>query len=931
MKWFNLVCKFLKEVHKMKKHGLCLIILVTFCYELNAQLNAHQVTNWQIMRSTDKLSNQPFIRKYLPKQLDGRWTQVKNSNLLSNFADWIQLEYRKPGEDPYYNPWSIPWSTWFLKAPLFDSVKISNGFYQHYKLRLNRLECAEVEVYINEHKLNIVNPTYGQTFIDQTVDITPFLRGDGLDTIFLGFVSQMTNGLTMQRLDLERFTADNEEPSDSIQKLFYGGIEGQLKYDGLVKISPYFRRPMMDFGWDIARPNIHFGLGNGIECIGWSNLYPLNSNVKTDSIVYDQKGSPTSAYVTFKAEFDADFTGCKSPNQFYWAPNFDFVIDRNYTQKIVPQKTKTLKNKVPNFQVIQLPEDWVQLNDTSFELLERAVDGLNFDSACKLKMEYKFLIHNPKLWYPNGYFEQVYPKDKLPTRYRFGIVYNQQTNSGQYGHGYLQQSSLFVNAPFYTYTGLRTLDLDTTGVKFSFKVNGKKIMALGTNVIWGRESISNWVEGDSPYFHWMYHGATPYHLSSERPFEMKMNMNSSNFYVSPDHRPEPKYKQFRSMFKLGMNMVRFWGGGNYPPEEVYAECDKLGILIWQDLMFSGTTYPKREDWKLEVGNELDANISWMKTHPSLALICGNNEIEVALKNWGWFQKYHLHGADSLKTWTNYRQLFDTFIPRKLQNIAPNIFYLPSSPIGNWGNLKQMKVGDNHDWGIWHGERNFNHVDSVIAPFVSEFGFPSLPNGYKESTDSLSYQYLQFRSYKGLSLLNRYSKNEPKNTLNYLVAPQLKSSVLNATKLSPSGRAQAMFLDRAFRAYRTSSKDFGGCLFWQWNDADRVVSWSVVDVDLNQKPAFEQLKYSLKPVTSFVRYKDSTLKVSIQSNAFKTQAMTIQLTVENNQKISVFKATKVIKVSGFSESIFLLNPALLKANSHVRLKITDANGLTLDEF
>jgi hypothetical protein len=40
---------------------------------------------------------------------------------------------------------------------------------------------------------------------------------------------------------------------------------------------------------------------------------------------------------------------------------------------------------------------------------------------------------------------------------------------------------------------------------------------------------------------------------------------------------------------------------------------------------------------------------------------------------------------------------------------------------------------------------------------------------------------------------------------------------------------------------------------------------------------------------------------------------------------------VIKVSGFAESIFPLNSALLKANSHVRLKITDANGLTLDEF
>jgi beta-mannosidase len=385
------------------------------------------------------------------------------------------------------------------------------------------------------------------------------------------------------------------------------------------------------------------------------------------------------------------------------------------------------------------------------------------------------------------------------------------------------------------------------------------------------------------------------------------------------------------MFKLGMNMVRFWGGGNYPPEEVYSECDKLGILIWQDLMFSGTIYPKRDDWKIEVGNEIDANISWMKTHPSLALICGNNEIEVALKNWGWFQKYHLKGADSLKTWTHYRQLFDTFIPRKLQNIVPNIFYLSSSPVGNWGNLKQMKFGDNHDWGVWHGERNFNHVDSVNAPFVSEFGFPSLPNGYKESVDSTSYQYLQFRSYKGLKLLNRYSKNEPKNSLNYLVVPQLKNAVLNATKLSASGRTQALFLDRAIRAYRTSGKDFGGCLFWQWNDVDRVVSWSVVDVDFNQKPAFEQFKYSLKPVTSFVRYSDSSLKVSIQSNAFKTQNMTIQLSIENNQKMSVFKATKILKVTNFAEAIFLVNPAFLKANNHVRLKVLDAQGNTLDEL
>ena len=914
---------------KLRKLSLAFLGVFLFWGTLTAQFASRQVSNWQIMRSTDKLSNQPFIRKYLPKQLDGRWTPVINENLLSNFADWIQLEYKKPGEDPYYQSWSIPWSTWFLKAPLFDSISLANGFYANYKLRLNRLECAELEIYINDQKLDIKNPTYGQTFIDQLIDVTKFLKKDGTDTIFVGFVGQMPQGLSYQRLDNAQFTADNEEPDDSMQKLFYGGIGGKSDCDGKVKISPYFRRPIMDFGWDFVKPNVQFGLGNGIELIGWSNLFPLSSEIKTDSIVYDKKGKPKAVYVTYFSEFDADFRGCKSENQFHWSPSFDVVIERNYSEKLVSQKQSGNQKKTNGFQVMQLPEDWVRMEDSTYELMEDAITGMNFDSVSKLKIVSKYVIYHPKLWYPNGYFQQVYPKDEFPTRYRFGMVFKRNI---AYPHGYYPSTNLFMDAPFYTYTGFRTLFVDTSNGKFQFIVNNKKIMALGTNVVWNRNALNEWVDGQYPYYKWNYHGSTPYALSDDKPFEMKLSLGSPYYFVSPEHKPKPKNKQFQSMFKLGMNMVRFWGGGNYPPEEVFAECDKLGLLVWQDLMFSGTTYPAREDWNLEVGNEVDANISWMKTHPSLALICGNNEIEVALKNWGWFQKYNIHGQDSVRTWNGYKQLFDTFIPRKLQIIAPTIFYLPTSPIGNWGNLNQMKFGDNHDWGVWHGERNFNHVDSVIAPFVSEFGFPSLPTGYKESTDSISYQLLKFRSYKGLGLLNRYVKNETKNAQNYLVYPSLNQSVLSATGKSPSGRAQALFLDRAIRAYRTSSPNFGGCLFWQWNDIDRVVSWSVVDFDYQAKPAFLQMKQDFKPIVSFVRVpSDSTLKVSINSIFWNQQKLTVQVSIEDKNKMAVFKAIKSISVQNYAEIMFKVDSTVLKSGNRVSLKVLDTQGKIIDEL
>ena len=82
-------------------------------------------------------------------------------------------------------------------------------------------------------------------------------------------------------------------------------------------------------------------------------------------------------------------------------------------------------------------------------------------------------------------------------------------------------------------------------------------------------------------------------------------------------------------------MLRVWGGGIYPPDWFYDICDTLGIMVWQDFMFAGTTYPYSDEFLKNVRKEAKQQVLHYQSHPSLAMWCGNNEVSEGFVNWDW--------------------------------------------------------------------------------------------------------------------------------------------------------------------------------------------------------------------------------------------------------------------------------------------------------
>lgn len=334
-----------------------------------------------------------------------------------------------------------------------------------------------------------------------------------------------------------------------------------------------------------------------------------------------------------------------------------------------------------------------------------------------------------------------------------------------------------------------------------------------------------------------------------------LEVNNQPVYISgtnfiPDHSfltkltPKDYAATVQSCLDGNQNMLRVWGGGIYEHESLYAECDRRGVLVWQDFMFACGQYPCYPDFAKSVKREAADQLKRLRNYCSIVLYAGNNEDYQVIESLNLDYDPSDHSGDWTATNFPARTIYETYLPAAVTAYAPDVPYHPSSPWGGKAS-SDLTVGDIHQWDVWHGTQEpYQLWDKLTGRFVSEFGmlaYPSLRSVPRFVTDPA-----QRHPQSAVMELHNKAEGSVHRMARYVLENLRIDSMGLESYIYATQLVQAECLASAIRGcrrrWRGPAREYcGGQLIWQLNDCWPVSSWGIIDFYGERKLAFYATK------------------------------------------------------------------------------------------
>jgi beta-mannosidase len=429
--------------------------------------------------------------------------------------------------------------------------------------------------------------------------------------------------------------------------------------------------------------------------------------------------------------------------------------------------------------------------------------------------------------------------------------------------------------------GFRTLELltdkDEKGSRFAFKINNREVFCKG----------ANWIPADA---------------------------------LPSNATPELARKLLQAAKDANMNMIRVWGGGYYEKDWFYEICDELGLLVWQDFMFSCALYPSTPEFLQQIKREAEHQVFRLRRFACITLWCGDNELIGALN---WFEESR---ANRDRYLVNYDRLNRT-LEEAVKAAGEAAIWWPSSPspgILDFGDTwHDDSKGDMHFWSVWHEGKDFEHYYDVKPRFCSEFGFQSFPSLRLIKEFSTSEEDLNISS----AVMEHHQRNKGGNAR---IAETMFRNFRfpmdfgNFVYLSQIQHGLAMRM--AVEYWRSLKPHCMGTLYWQLNDTWPVASWSGLEHGGSWKSLHYMARRFYAPVLVTARKAGDELIVSAVHDLPQVFELSLEVSVVSFSGVTTVIYSDKVKLSpDAGQELTRINLNTISNESVLFLNWTDEHG------
>lgn len=352
-----------------------------------------------------------------------------------------------------------------------------------------------------------------------------------------------------------------------------------------------------------------------------------------------------------------------------------------------------------------------------------------------------------------------------------------------------------------------------------------------------------------------------------------------------------KYRKLlQAAADANFNMLRVWGGGIYENDIFYDTCDRLGIMIFQEVMFACSDIPADAEFQKSVVEELEYQLPRLRNHPCIVLWSGGNEM---------FNSFHCHIPMQGKRFAEY-------LSRGLIASMTDVPYITASPFGRTDILNDLYSGDGHNNALenciikQNAELLRDEIMEPKARFTSEccmFG----PGVYKSLLRYIPEDKLWPLNevYSDRYMCNPYS-DSPLDFAHRekFMADGLFGACDSASDFVKKGMAAQAEILRAECDYMRAGHGTG-FLTWMFDDCWPTGTWSVIDYYLQPKASYFALKRAFRSVLPIItQEKKGTCSIYIANDASGEKQVAVEYGIRRLNGEKIFCKTVIKKVAPY---------------------------------